>query len=63
MLVKKVDECNGFLAGDGCHLREVLLPPRDLTNENFSIAHARIRPGKKTARHELKSSETYVFLE
>ncbi|MFA6214810.1 MAG: cupin domain-containing protein [Candidatus Micrarchaeia archaeon] len=63
MLAKHISKCREFVAGDGCHLREVLLPPRDRTGEKFSLAHARIKPGGRSAKHKLKSSETYVVLE
>jgi mannose-6-phosphate isomerase-like protein (cupin superfamily) len=53
-----------FLAGDHTVLREVLHPKNDKIDLSYSLAYAKIEPGKKSLPHRLtKSSELYYFLE
>jgi len=63
MLVKNIDECKSFEAGDKSILREVLHPAKDNAKIRYSIAHAIVKPGKRTVDHSLGATEVYIILE
>lgn len=63
MFVKNIGDCAEFIANDGCHIRELLHPDKDTVNLPYSIAHARVEPGKHSYRHYLKQDEVYYILE
>jgi mannose-6-phosphate isomerase-like protein (cupin superfamily) len=62
MLIKILDECEEIVAGDGSILRELLHPARDPAELGYSLAHAKVEPGKETLDHRLKGSEVYYIL-
>ncbi len=62
MLVKKFDDQKEIVAGDNCILRELLNPlDGDEVECRYSIAWAKVLPGKKTDRHAMKTTEVYVI--
>lgn len=63
MLIRKLDGLPGSTAGDASFLRELLHPDRSALNIRYSLAHAVVRPGRRTAPHRLRSSEVYYILE
>jgi len=63
MLIKKSSKCPEFVAGDNSLLREMLHPDKDGVDLSYSIALARVEPGKTTLWHRLKSSEVYYILQ
>ena len=65
MLVKDIQKCRYFTAGDGSILCELLHPLREEEIAlNCSIAHARLPAGQSTVPHRLKgSAEVYYILE
>ncbi len=66
VLVKDIQECRYFIAGDGSILCELLHPLKEKRSIpiHCSIAHARLPAGKSTVPHRLKeSAEVYYFLE
>ncbi len=62
MFVKKLKDCNEFVANDGCRIREVLHPKNDPLQLPYSLAVARVEPGKQTYRHRLRETEIYYIL-
>ncbi|MEX2525767.1 MAG: cupin domain-containing protein, partial [Gammaproteobacteria bacterium] len=62
MFVKKLDDCNEFIANDGCRIREVLHRKNDPVDLPYSLAVARVEPGKQTYRHRLRETEVYYIL-
>ncbi len=62
MLVKRGREIEEFLAGDHSLLKELLHPDRDNVGMDYSLAVARVLPGKRTLWHRLKGSEVYYIL-
>ncbi|MBM4119405.1 MAG: cupin domain-containing protein [Nitrospira sp.] len=62
MHVVKLKDCPEFLAGDHTLLRELLHPGKATVALGFSLAHGLIKPGAKSKRHRLASSEVYYFL-
>ncbi len=65
MFIKKFQNCAEFIAGDSTILRETISPLNDKENLKirYSLAHAILKPGKKSYRHKLKTSEVYYILE
>jgi len=63
MFVKYLKNCQEFIAGDGSILREVLHPEKADLQINYSLAYAKVMPGKITKPHRLKASEVYYILE
>lgn len=51
-----------FVAGDNTLLRELLHPDRDGVDVPYSIAYARLLPGKESLPHRLKAAEVYIIL-
>jgi mannose-6-phosphate isomerase-like protein (cupin superfamily) len=62
MLVRCLDECPEFTAGDHTRLRELLHPGKQAAVINYSLAHARLAPGEASTKHRLTSSEVYYIL-
>ena len=63
MFIKKLQDCDEFLAGDNTILRELLHPAKADLNLRYSLAHAMLKPGKTSQPHKLKTSEVYYILE
>jgi mannose-6-phosphate isomerase-like protein (cupin superfamily) len=63
MFIRQLKECPEFIAGDACHLRELLNAKTDKRDYRYSLAHAVVKPGIKTKPHSLKTSEVYYILE
>ncbi|MBP7461178.1 MAG: cupin domain-containing protein, partial [Candidatus Delongbacteria bacterium] len=62
MLIKDLKECAEFVAGDNTILRELLNGPNEKLEFRYSLAHAIVKPGLKSYRHSLKTSEVYYIL-
>lgn len=62
MLITSLNRCEEFLAGDHTRLRELLHPFRVPVSIQYSLAHGRLEPGKRSKLHRLLSSEVYYFL-
>lgn len=62
MIIKHLIDIPLFVAGDNSILREILNPLRENLNLRYSLAWARVKPGEKTLRHKLISSEVYYIL-
>jgi mannose-6-phosphate isomerase-like protein (cupin superfamily) len=63
MLIKRLKDCDEFMAGDGSMLRELLHPDKANLKIRYSIAHAKVAVGQTTKPHKLKSSEVYYLIE
>lgn len=63
MFIKNLYKCKEIIAGDNTVLREILNPFNDKISINYSLAHAKIKPGEKTFKHRLKMSELYYIIE
>ncbi len=63
MFIKPLANCEEFTAGDNTILRELLHPDKADLNLRYSLAHAKLAPGKTSQPHSLKTSEMYYILE
>jgi mannose-6-phosphate isomerase-like protein (cupin superfamily) len=62
MLVRSLQVCEEFMAGDGSLLRELLHPDKAPVGVRYSLAHARVGRRRATKRHRLESAEVYYLL-
>ncbi|MBU1726940.1 MAG: cupin domain-containing protein [Candidatus Omnitrophica bacterium] len=62
MLVRKLKECQEFVAEDTALLRELLNPLKEKLELGYSFAVARVTSGNKTAVHALTYSEVYYII-
>lgn len=63
MRVKNLTDCEVIVANDLTELRELFHPEHDGWPVGYSLAHAVIRPGKRSLRHHLAgSTEVYYLL-
>lgn len=62
MKVKKLKNCVQFIGGDDSILREILNPKKEKLKVRYSLAHAKVKPGKRTLKHRLKYTEVYFIL-
>lgn len=63
MLIKDIKSIPEFTAGDDTILRVILHPDNEPLPIGYSLAHARVKPGKVSYPHTLKSTEVYYILE
>ena len=63
MFIRQLKDCPEFIAGDACHLRELLNARKEKRAYRYSLAHAVVKPGTQTKPHALKTSEVYYILE
>ena len=52
-----------FVAGDETAIREILHPHRTPLEIRYSLAHARVKPGRTSKPHRLASTEVYYIPE
>ncbi|MBN2541734.1 cupin domain-containing protein [bacterium] len=63
MFIKSLKDCNFIIAKDNTPLVEFFHPEKDGIPIGYSIAYARIKPGKSNLLHKLMVSEAYIILE
>jgi mannose-6-phosphate isomerase-like protein (cupin superfamily) len=63
MFIRELNDCDEFVAGDNCILREILHPDKADLALRYSLAHAVVKPGDRTWEHRLRTSEVYYILE
>ncbi len=63
MNIRKLKDIQELTAGDGVHLRELWNPnSQDSFNGRYSLAVARLAPGKSSKPHRLVTHESYFIL-
>lgn len=62
MLIRKLNECPEFIAGDGTRLRELLHPDKQSLELRYSLAQAIVAVGQTSIPHSLTTSEVYYIL-
>ena len=63
MSIQKNSEIPTFEGKEGTKIKQYFHPHNTLNGIRFSLAQFTIRPGKKSLRHKLQSSEIYYVLE
>jgi mannose-6-phosphate isomerase-like protein (cupin superfamily) len=63
MFLRDLKDCEEFIAGDNCALREILHPDKEDLSLRYSLAHAVVKPGDTTWLHRLRTSEVYYIVE
>lgn len=62
MLIRKLNDCEEFIAGDGTQLQELLHPDKQPLALRYSLAHAIVPVGQTSLPHSLTTSEVYYIL-
>jgi mannose-6-phosphate isomerase-like protein (cupin superfamily) len=62
MLIRKLNDCEEFIAGDRTILRELFHPDKQPVNLGYSLAHAIVSVGDTSQPHSLTTSEVYYIL-
>ncbi|MGB3138172.1 MAG: cupin domain-containing protein [Nodosilinea sp.] len=62
MLIRKLNDCPEFVAGDGTQLRELLHPDKQSIALRYSLAHAVVPKEEVSTPHALTTSEVYYIL-
>ncbi len=62
MLIRKLSDCEEFVAGDGTLLRELLHPDKQPLELRYSLAQAIVPVGQTSLPHALTTSEVYYIL-
>ena len=62
MIIKKLNKCSAFIAGDKTIIRELMHPSNDEVSIGYSLAHAEVKKGQSSVAHRLKGSELYYIL-
>jgi mannose-6-phosphate isomerase-like protein (cupin superfamily) len=62
MLVRKLGDCEEFVAGDNSILRELLHPDKQPIALRYSLAHAILPVGETSLPHSLTTSEVYYIM-
>jgi len=62
MFISDLNDCEEFIAGDGCVLKELFHPDKMKLDLRYSLAHAVVKPGFTTDLHSLTTSEVYYIL-
>lgn len=64
MLIRRLSQLPGFIAGDKTRLKELLHPDREYPFKGrYSLAHAIVAPGQTTLKHRLATDEVYYILQ
>jgi mannose-6-phosphate isomerase-like protein (cupin superfamily) len=63
MFVRRLSDCEEFVAGDRSILREILHPEKADLAIRYSLAHATVRPDESTLPHRLRTAEVYYILQ
>ena len=62
MLLRRLKDCDEFIAADSTRLREILHPDKSGIDIHYSLAHGVLPPGCTSQPHYLYSSEVYYIL-
>ncbi len=63
MVIRDLNDCKEFIAGDGSLLRQLLHPETTNTLCRYSVCHATVKPHQRTKAHRLQATEVYYILE
>lgn len=63
MIIKDLQTCTDFIAGDHTVLRELLHPDKEKLDIRYSLAFAVLKHGMTSFPHKLKTSEVYFIID
>jgi len=63
VFIRCLADCEEIVAGDSTILREFLHPDKESLEITYSLAHARVKPGRSSLKHMLATTEVYYILE
>lgn len=63
MFIRRLKDCDEFIAGDNSILRELLHPDKADLRIRYSLAHATVKSGERTTPHRLRTAEVYYILQ
>jgi mannose-6-phosphate isomerase-like protein (cupin superfamily) len=63
MFIRRLKDCDEFIARDDSILRELLHPGKADLKIRYSLAHATVKPGARTKPHRLETTEAYYILQ
>jgi mannose-6-phosphate isomerase-like protein (cupin superfamily) len=61
VFVKNINDCEEFIANDGCRIKEWLHPENDAIDLAYSVAMATIDIGEQSYEHRLEQTEVYIL--
>jgi len=62
LFIRDIKDCKSFTAGDGTVIRELFNAATDPLELRYSLAEARLEPGRVSLLHRLATSEVYYIL-
>jgi len=62
IFIRDIKDSKEFRAGDGTEIRELFNAATDPLELRYSLAEARLAPGRVSLLHRLKTSEVYYIL-
>ncbi len=63
MIVKKIEEIEGFTGQEGTRIKQIFSPNEINNSIRYSIAHCTINPGNSSKSHTMKTSEMYYIIQ
>jgi mannose-6-phosphate isomerase-like protein (cupin superfamily) len=63
MIIKKLQNLNKIDGNEGTIISQIFHPHNTLSGIRYSISHCTIKPGKRSKRHKMKTSEVYYIIE
>jgi hypothetical protein len=60
MLVRKDSEIEAINGNEGTTIKQYFHPHNTLDGTRYSVAQFLLKPGKRSLRHKIKSSEVYL---
>jgi len=63
MIIKKLQSLDKIDGNEGTIIFQIFHPHNTLSGIRYSVSHSTIKPGKRSKRHKMKTSEVYYILE
>ena len=63
MIIKKLQNLDKINGNEETVISQIFHPHNTLSGIRYSVSHSTIKPGKRSKRHKMKTSEIYYILE
>jgi mannose-6-phosphate isomerase-like protein (cupin superfamily) len=63
MLIKKLQNLDKIDGNEGTIISQIFHPHNTLNGIRCSVSHSTVKPGKRSKRHKMKTSEVYYIIE